>query len=323
MNIISFFSGCGGLDLGFKNAGFNLTWANEYDKNIQETHKMNFQDTFLEKKSILNLSLNEIPDSIGIIGGPPCQSFSLGGNQNGTSDPRGKLFLEYVKIIKNKKPKFFVIENVLGLLSPKHNKDMLNIIKIFYELGYQLDISTYNASNYGVAQDRKRVFIIGFSSEDNKKFQQPAKQENNITLKEALIGLDPSKALGTKNGTSQDMQFNHEYMLGGFSSRFMSRNRVRTYNEFSFTIPATARHVPLHPQAPLMLKTGGDQFEFQKSHIEMYRRLSVRECARIQTFPDNFIFKYNRIEDGYKMIGNAVPVKLSQHIAQSIKLQLF
>lgn len=323
MDIISFFSGCGGLDLGFKKAGFNLIWANEYDKNIQPTHEANFQDSHLEKKSILQLDLTHIPNSFGIIGGPPCQSFSFGGNQKGTSDPRGKLFLEYVKIIQNKKPTFFVIENVIGLMSEKHGKEVQAVIQIFKSIGYQLNIKVYNANDYGVAQDRKRVFIIGFLENIKKDFKPIESEPFKPTLKNALEGLDFSNSIGVKSGSTKDKKFNHEHMLGGFSSRFMSRNRVRSFDEPSFTIPATARHVPLHPMAPPMIKIGTDQFEFQEEHMNKYRRLSVRECARIQTFPDDFIFQYSRIEDGYKMIGNAVPVNLAYHIAKNISQHLF
>lgn len=111
---------------------------------------------------------------------------------------------------------------------------------------------------------------------------------------------------------------NHEYMNGGFSTIYMSRNRVRSWNEFSFTIQAGGRHAPIHPQAPKMKFIEQNKREFVKGKEHFYRRLSVRECARIQTFPDDFIFYYNDVVDGYKMIGNAVPVKLAEAIANKI-----
>ena len=111
-------------------------------------------------------------------------------------------------------------------------------------------------------------------------------------------------------------------MIGGFSSMFMSRNRVRAWDEQSFTIQAGGRHAPLHPQAPKMHFIEQNKREFVKGAEELYRRLSVRECARIQTFPDNFEFVYTHVAAGYKMIGNAVPVNLAKHIATSIKTQI-
>ena len=111
-------------------------------------------------------------------------------------------------------------------------------------------------------------------------------------------------------------------MTGSFSTIFMSRNRVRSWDEPSFTIQAGARHAPLHPQAPKMVHVGKDLFEFQPGSEDLYRRLSVREAARVQTFPDNFEFKYSRISDGYKMIGNAVPVKLAEAFAKTISQDL-
>jgi DNA (cytosine-5)-methyltransferase 1 len=111
----------------------------------------------------------------------------------------------------------------------------------------------------------------------------------------------------------------HEHLLMGFSPRYLSRNRVRGWKDISFTIQATGRHIPLHPQAPRMIKGEDDSFEFVKGYEHLYRRLSVRECARIQTFPDTFKFCYDKISTGYKMVGNAVPVELAYHVGTQIK----
>ena len=116
---------------------------------------------------------------------------------------------------------------------------------------------------------------------------------------------------------------NNEYMVGSFSTIFMSRNRVRKWDEPSFTIQAGGRHAPVHPDAPKMKKVGTNKFKFCENNLDKYRRLSVRECARIQTFPDDFVFLYEQVADAYKMIGNAVPVKLAEVIASAIKKQLF
>lgn len=137
-------------------------------------------------------------------------------------------------------------------------------------------------------------------------------------LPEPLPALDKNDA-----NSEEDLEIpNHEYMIGDFSSIYMSRNRVRSWNEQSFTIQAGGRHAPIHPQANKMIKVEKDKQIFDPDSPKPYRRLSVRECARIQTFPDDFIFKYKKVNDGYKMIGNAVPVKLSEAIAKQIKKYL-
>lgn len=322
MNIISLFSGAGGLDLGFKNNGFNIVWANEFDKNIAETHKLNFPSTFLNTESITKVNEKDIPDCIGIIGGPPCQAFSEAGAKKGTKDPRGQLFWDYIRILKEKKPLFFVAENVSGLLSARHKKDLDAFIKAFDEAGYNVDYKLYIASDYGVPQDRERLIFVGYNKSLNKKFSGLKINKNKVLLKDVLNGMPD--ATPTKNGQIglNLLMKNHEYMTGGFSSMFLSRNRVRSWDETAFTVLATARQTPLHPQAPKMVKVGKDQFAFVSGKEDLYRRLSVRECARIQTFPDNFEFIYKRIEDGYKMVGNAVPVKLANEIAKQIKKDL-
>lgn len=323
MNIVSLFSGGGGLDLGFKQAGFNILWANEYDKNIWATHQLNFPETILSQESIVNVHTNSVPPCIGIIGGPPCQSFSEAGAKKGTTDPRGQLFWDYIRILEAKKPLFFVAENVSGLLSKRHKNELEAFIKAFDDAGYTVDVNLYLASDYGVPQDRERLIFVGYRKDLNKSFTRPDKLKKKITLRDTILGM--TEPLATKNGqVSSNLSLsNHEYMTGGFSSMFMSRNRVREWDRTSFTILATARQIPLHPQAPNMVKISKDQFSFVNGSEHLYRRLSVRECARIQTFPDDYIFQYKKIEDGYKMVGNAVPVSLAKMIALNIKNDLF
>ncbi|MEK7075608.1 MAG: DNA (cytosine-5-)-methyltransferase, partial [Patescibacteria group bacterium] len=129
MKIISLFTGAGGLDLGFKNAGFYTIWANEYDPTIWETFEHNFPETELNKKSITDVLSSEIPETVGIIGGPPCQSWSEAGAGRGINDKRGQLFFEYVRILKDRQPIFFLAENVSGLLHPRHAEAFSNIIQ--------------------------------------------------------------------------------------------------------------------------------------------------------------------------------------------------
>jgi DNA (cytosine-5)-methyltransferase 1 len=180
------------------------------------------------------------------------------------------------------------------------------------------------ASNFGVPQDRDRVFIIGYRTDLGIVFNPPDEFDTQPTFKDAIWDLRNGAlpaAGGETNGDKLKV-LNHEYMTGSFSTIFMSRNRVRSWDEPSFTIQAGARHAPLHPQAPKMVHVGKDLFEFKKGSEDLYRRLSVREAARVQTFPDDFEFKYSRISDGYKMIGNAVPVKLAEVFAKTLKNDL-
>ncbi len=191
MNIVSFFSGAGGLDLGFKKAGFNIVWANEYDKDIWATYEKNHDKTYLDKRSITNIASNEVPDCIGIIGGPPCQSWSEAGALRGINDKRGELFYDFIRILKDKKPLFFLAENVSGMLLNVHNQALENIKILFKESGYNLSFKLLNASDYQVPQDRKRVFFIGYRSDLGISFEFPETKTpiNKITLKDDILDL--------------------------------------------------------------------------------------------------------------------------------------
>lgn len=276
--------------------------------------------------------MTDIPDNIdGIIGGPPCQSWSAAGSKRGEEDPRGQLFFDYIHVIENKQPKFFLAENVGGIFAPRHKDALENILdrlSIAGDIGYNVKYRLLNASDFGVPQDRKRVFIIGFRKDLNIEFDfdnfiEENKVEVKTTLENVIGNLHNIKALEAlpKNYANpiDSLNFsNHEYMTGSFSSQYMSRNRVRKWDQQSFTILAGGRHAPIHPQAPVMELVEKDVRRFVPGHEHLYRRLSVRECARIQTFPDDFRFIYQKVADGYKMIGNAVPVHLAYLLGTKI-----
>ena len=327
MKIVSLFSGAGGLDLGFSKAGFEINWANEYDKDIWKTFEKNHPNTFLDRRSITQIPNEDVPECDGIIGGPPCQSWSEAGSLRGIEDNRGQLFFEFIRLLEAKQPYFFLAENVSGMLLVRHQEALDNIKNHFRNagIGYDLHFKLLNAKNFKVPQDRKRVFFIGFRSDLKVDFKFPEGFKDLIPLKDVISDLTDN-VMVAKNGkganNGQCNIPNHEYMDGSFSSMFMSRNRVRSWDEVSFTIQAGARHAPLHPQAPKMNFIEQNKREFVKGKEHLYRRLSVRECARIQTFPDDFIFHYDNISAGYKMIGNAVPVNLAYYIAKEIKHSL-
>lgn len=314
--LVSLFAGAGGMDIGFEQAGFKTVWANEYDKSIAPSYQKYFPKTKFDGRSILSIPDDDIPSATGVIGGPPCQSWSEAGARRGIKDPRGQLFHEYIRVIRKVKPQFFVAENVHGLIHSRNLKSFENIIEMFKEEGYVVSWKLLKASDYGVPQDRERVFIVGYHKDLKKKFVFPEPFEYKVTLKEAIGDLAKLK-IGSTNKVK-----NHEFYDSGYSSIFLSRNRVRGWDEQSFTILATDRHIAFHPQAPKMIKLAANLRGFVPGYEDKYRRLTIRECARIQTFPDDYEFLYNHMRHGYKMIGNAVPVKLAYLIAKTIKADL-
>lgn len=304
-NIVSLFSGCGGLDLGFEQAGFNVMWANEFDKDIWETYMLNHKDTILDTRSITDIPDDDVPECDGIIGGPPCQSWSEGGSKRGLEDKRGQLFWDYIRILNAKNPKFFVAENVKGMLMSRYGDALDNFKKAFCEAGkygYDLFFQLVNAADYNVPEDRERVLFIGFRKDLHVDFKFPEPVTpigKRVTLKDAIGDLADHEPKGISNGVNDEYAWNqeipnHDYLTGGFSSIFLSRNRTRGWDEVSYTIQASGRQAPLHPQAPRMIKVNADKRIFVPGKEHLYRRLSVREAARIQTFPDDFILKYRR-----------------------------
>lgn len=324
MNIISLFSGCGGLDLGFEKAGFNIEVANEFDKNIWETYKINHPKTKLIEGDIRKIKTTDFPNDVdGIIGGPPCQSWSEAGSLRGINDDRGKLFYDYIRILKSKKPKFFLAENVSGMLSNRHSEAVKQIINLFDECGYDISLNLVNAKDYGVAQERKRVFYIGFRKDLNINFEFPngstEDDENKITLKDIIWDLKDNAVPALKgNKHNPKAVNNNEYFIGSYSPIFMSRNRVKSWDEQAYTVQASGRQCQLHPQAPKMVKYGKNDCRFVVGKEDLYRRMTIREIARVQGFPDTFKFVYKGVNDAYKMIGNAVPVNLAYEIAVAI-----
>ena len=332
MNIISLFSGCGGLDLGFEKAGFNIPVANEFDPTIYETFKINHPKTHLIEGDIRQITKEDIVpyisgEVVGIIGGPPCQSWSEAGSLKGIEDARGQLFFDYIRILQAFRPKFFLAENVSGMLANRHSTAVQNILKLFDDAGYDVSLTIVNAKDYGVAEERKRVFYIGFRKDLKIKFRFPkgstTDDTKKITLRDTIWDLQfTAVPSGEKNHHNPYAINNNEYFTGAFSPIFMSRNRVKSWDEQAFTVQASGRQCQLHPQAPKMEKIGQNTCRFVEGQESLYRRMTIREVARIQGFPDSFKFIYEDTNNAYKMIGNAVPVNLAYEIAVAIKLFL-
>jgi DNA (cytosine-5)-methyltransferase 1 len=254
----------------------------------------------------------------------------------GAKDERGQLFYEYVRVLRDKRPKFFLAENVPGIVSRTHIMEFNKIVCKFSNLDYGVTFKVIDARDYGVPQERQRVIIVGYHKSMGTQFVFPRRSHSKygsktidghrmvkwLTLKDAIGDLPDAMPALEKNKANDNLEIpNHEYMNGGFSSIYMSRNRRRKWNEPSFTIQAGGRHAPLHPSSAKMVKIETDLWKFE-SKEPIFRRLSVREAARIQTFPDDFKFYYKNVADGYKMVGNAVPVKLAEAIAKKIRSDL-
>ena len=321
MRVVSFFAGCGGLDLGFEQAGFQVVWANELDQSVRDTYIRNHPNTKLVLSDINNVRPEEIPDCDGFIGGPPCQSWSVAGKQRGLNDERGRLFLTYIDFIKEKKPKFFLIENVKGMLDTKFSDVFQDFINLLSSAGYDVKWKLLDAVNYSIPQNRERVFLIGFRKELNVNYEFPLPTSSEpVTLSKAIgdITEDPVRYSGMEKVVVNTQRSNHDVLATDFGSFYYRGNRRRGWQQPSFTIHATADNIQLHPSSPKMMFYGHENWDFQKDKMSQYRRLSVRECARIQTFPDSFIFDSDDIKATYKMIGNAVPPRLGKCLAQSI-----
>ena len=322
MNVVSFFSGCGGLDLGFKQAGFSVLWANDIEKSVQKTFEYNHPGTQFVLADLNTILPEDIPSCDGFIGGPPCQSWSVAGEQKGLEDRRGQLFLTYINLIKSKQPKFFLIENVKGILDDKFKCVFNQFIYDLSQAGYDVKWELVDAFDFGIPQNRNRVFIIGFKKDLKSEFvfpkPNPSKKINQQSAFSDIITM-PAKYSKHDLVKENAELANHDVIIDPFGSYYTKGNRRRSWFSPSFTIHATAENIPLHPSSPKMLYNSHASWSFQKDASNPYRRLSVRECARVQSFPDDFRFFYDRISEGYKMIGNAVPPLLAKVLALAIR----
>lgn len=294
---ISLFAGAGGLDMGFERAGFKTIWANDFESDACKTHE-NWSTAKVVCGDVAKIDAEDIPDADIILGGFPCQGFSLSGPRK-IDDSRNVLYKHYVRIVKAKKPQMFVGENVKGLLTMGGGSIIEAIIEDFSNCGYNVYCKLLNARDYGVPEDRERVIIVGFRKDLGiKGFEYPAPRNYKVTMREALKNLpEPTP---------------EEVCNAPYSSRFMSRNRKRGWDDVSYTIPAMAKQVTLWPGSPDMVKIDKDLWKFGSEGET--RRLSWREAAAIQTFPADLEF-YGDIVSKYKQIGNAVPVKLAEIVA--------
>ena len=333
--LISLFSGCGGLDLGFEKAGFEKVWANDFDADAQAVYSLNLGD--IDGRDIRTVDEKEIPQGDILTAGFPCQPFSSAGSRKGLYDSRGMLYKECLRIIQDKMPKVIVFENVRGLLSTKYidGRNLADVIvedlSAMNEVGYNVVHKLLNASDYGVPQNRQRVFFVGVRKDLGVNFIFPPKQKKeHLTLRHILDipntvknqvdwGLSPQALEMIKyipeGGSWKDVPY--EKLAPRFQrirdnmKKYRSPNFYRRFSrdEINGTITASAQ-----PENCGII------------HPTENRRYTIREVARIQSFPDDFLFiddSPKNIVAMYKVIGNAVPVSLAQSVALAIMEQVF
>ena len=390
-SVVGLFSGCGGLDLGFKQAGFNILWANDFDKDSVKTYRENIGEHIV-LGDITEIPSKVIPSDFDVLlGGFPCQGFSVANTKRSMKDARNYLYLEMLRVIKDKKPKFFVAENVKGLLSMEKGAVIEMIVKDFEKIGYKVDYRLLTASDYGVPQHRERIFIIGNRIGKENPFPKMTHGLRNNPFNPKLKPYVSTKAaIGhLANVRTRDKSFRHKNVTihnhvarMNVSDKFWGRKYVVNQHDICdylrewkkdsgwstkkidehFGYAHTAGHwfrkdnnsgsIP-NPDDWKELKKllkFDDKFDkqvtvleektiiFEQSlrisnweepsdtitatgpeiHPNKKRRLSVRECAILQTFPDDFIF-HGAIGSMYKQIGNAVAVDLAYQIAKLIK----
>lgn len=307
-SVVSLFAGAGGLDTGLHMAGFKTIWANEIDKDACETYMANHPDTYVERGDVRNVK--SFPEADMVVGGYPCQGFSLAGNRL-VADERNFLYREFVRALRSSNPKFFIAENVKGMVTMGEGRIIEAMVDDFKNQGYEVTHHLVNAKDYGVPQDRERVFIIGVRQDISKNFKYVLPRPTHGT---GLLDDEPYVTLKDVIGHLKPEEIGEVYE-SGFSSRYLSRNRKRSWDEVSFTIQASGRHAPLHPSGEAMIKLGTDEWVLPET--SEHRRLSAVECALIQTFPKNYIWK-GSLGTIYKQIGNAVPCLLGKAVSQPI-----
>lgn len=298
-SIVSLFSGCGGLDLGFKGGfdflgshydshPFEVIWANEINAAACRTYSANVDSNIVEGP--IEETYKSMPAYADIVlGGFPCQDISINGKMAGVDGARSGLYVWMVKAVRDLRPKVFIAENVKALLMKRHESSLNRVINDFSELGYKTTYHLYDAADYGVPQNRERVIIVGVRKDIDAEFVPPipVTAQCPITAREALLDLE---------NVPENKKINHIWSAAKPSSgqglRFLTADA-----------PATTMRSECH---------GNIQF-----HYALPRRISMREAARIQSFPDNFIFQA-KIRETERMIGNAVPPVLAWHVASSI-----
>lgn len=307
-SVCSLFAGIGGIDKAFENAGFKIKWANEIDKYACRTYRLNFVCTTLVEGDIRLIDASDIPDCNVLIAGFPCQAFSSVGLKQGFDDERGNVFFEIIRVLKKMKPECIFFENVSNLVKHDSGKTFEVIKSLLEELGYNITYKIMNASDYGIPQQRNRIYIVGFL---DKKKAESFKFPETMTLKnDAFSYLN-------KNKVDDKYYMNHLKDFTEIAKVVIDRKRIYRFTDWGIS---TGRE----GICPTLLAAMGSQFPRIPFIRDDYgvRKLTQRECANLQGFSDDFKFDYRTPKQVYKQIGNSVCVPIVQMIAKRIKLAM-
>lgn len=319
VNFVEVCSGCGGLSLGFINAGFEPLLLNEIDKTCCETLRKNHPSTNVLCDDMNKVDLSSYKGQVDVLmGGVPCQSFSQAGMRKGLDDKRGDLIMKFKDLVHQCEPKVFLIENVKGLLT--HDKGA-TIEKVINNLNadqkYTISYKLMNAVNYEVPQKRERVIIVGVRKDIHQEYVFPTPCENKVLLKDVLMDCPQSEGYQYPEAKRKIME---QVPQGGCWVNLpvdVQKAYMGSSYESGGGKRGMARRLSMN-EACLTLTTSPCQKQTERCHPLETRPLSVREYARIQTFPDDFEF-CGTIAQKYRQIGNAVPVQFATHIACSVK----
>jgi len=300
MKIVSLFSGAGGLDLGFIAAGNEIVWANDLYGDAVETYRANIGDHVV-CRDIAEIPSSEIPDCDMVIGGFPCQGFSVANTKRHESDSRNKLYLQLLRVIRDKKPKFFLAENVKGILHFLGGKVYEQILSDMRSLGYRVKSRLFNVADYGVPQRRERVIFVGVRNDIDFEYDFPVPTHD----KDGKNGLRRWVGVGEAFAKIPDPDKPNKLP-----------NHI--YSKYKLNFNGYIGHRPLDPQkpAPTVTARGDDRGGVViLPHPSNRRRMTGRELATVQSFPMNFEFK-GPLSSVYRQIGNAVPPKFAEAIAR-------
>jgi DNA (cytosine-5)-methyltransferase 1 len=321
LTYIDLFCGAGGLSKGFTNENFTNLFAIEFNPAFAQTYQKNFPNHNIIIDDIRNITNEQIKELIQdkkvdiVIGGPPCQGFSKAGNigRSFIDDERNFLFKEFVRVVSIAKPQYFLMENVAAVATHNKGKTLEEILKTFKSIGYECKWSVVDAVNYGVPQHRRRIIIVGSSNTNN--FIYPTINDKYITIKDTIDDL-PILASGENSNIPNHNAMKHsEDMLYKMSFIKDGGDRKDIPEDIRPKSGDLRKYIRYNSLEPSICITGDMRKVF---HYNQNRALTCRELARIQTFPDDFIF-YGTSSQIQQQIGNAVPVKLAQAFAKQFK----
>lgn len=325
---VELFAGAGGLALGLEEAGFDAILLNDFDKdscNTLKTNRPNWNvicdsiETVAERDLLTELNLKEGELDL-LSGGYPCQSFSYAGKRLGLNDVRGTMFYYYAKVLAKLKPKMFLVENVKGLVSHDGGKTLITMINVFEEIGYKVQYKVLNAWDYGVAEKRERIVIVGVRSDINVEFNYPEPHKYKPVLRDVLQNVPESE--GASYPQSKKEVF--DLVPPGGCWRDLPEDVARAYMKGSYGLgggkTGMARRISWD-EPSLTILCSPCMKQTDRCHPDETRPFTVRESARIQSFPDEWQFSGSMLNK-YKQIGNAVPVNFAKEIGLAIKKTL-